>query len=336
MEAATDFEEQPVEPGDARRIEIAPDAAGYDAVHHQPVAEALIVLPQHLFAQRRTMREHDREGRVVADGADIAEMIGEPFEFRHQRAQPYGARRRRPAERRLDSAGKGASIGHGRIAGAAAGEARRLFEIGTLDQAFDALMDIAKPFLEPHDGLAVGAEAEMARLDDAGMDRADGDLVNVLPFHRQEGIAGRRFRRWMTCAERRADAPSAVVEPGPPVRQAGGNKAEEIGCSALQPDRGRMRLSDRRIAPIGAWHAEHQHAARFGAGGERHMHDLRLAPEIDQRQRAALQALAGLDPDFAPHDKAGPGLMPRDRLARKAVEGIGPARVDHLRRPATF
>ncbi len=66
------------------------------------------------------------------------------------------------------------------------------------------------------------------------------------------------------------------------------------------------------------------------------MHDLRLAPEIDQRQGAALQALAGLDPDFAAHDKARPGLMPRDRLASEAVEGIAVARVDHLSSPATF
>ena len=31
------------------------------------------------------MGVHQREGGVVADRADVAEMIGEPLEFRHQR-----------------------------------------------------------------------------------------------------------------------------------------------------------------------------------------------------------------------------------------------------------
>jgi len=43
-------------------------------------------------------------------------------------------------------------------------------------------MHIAEPLLEPHHRLAVGGEAEMAWLDDAGMDRADRDLVQILSF----------------------------------------------------------------------------------------------------------------------------------------------------------
>jgi hypothetical protein len=43
-------------------------------------------------------------------------------------------------------------------------------------------MDIAEPLLQPHDMLAIGVEAEMAGLDDAGMDRTDGDLVQRVAF----------------------------------------------------------------------------------------------------------------------------------------------------------
>ena len=55
-------------------------------------------------------------------------------------------------------------------------------------------MHIAQPLLEPHDRLAAGMEAEMAGLDDAGMNRADRDLMQACTFDLQEaiGVAGRR------------------------------------------------------------------------------------------------------------------------------------------------
>ena len=72
---------------DAVGGEIARDAARHDAVHHQPVAEAGVGRAQHALAQDAALRVHDGKRRVVADGADVAEMIGEPFQLRHQRAQ---------------------------------------------------------------------------------------------------------------------------------------------------------------------------------------------------------------------------------------------------------
>ena len=59
---------------------------------------------------------------IVADGADVAEVIGEALQLGHQRAQPDRARRRLDAERRLDGAGEGERIGDGAVAGDAAGE----------------------------------------------------------------------------------------------------------------------------------------------------------------------------------------------------------------------
>ena len=70
--------------------EIDGDAAGHDPVHHQPVAEGERREAQHALAQGRRMGKHQREGRVVADGADIAEMVGQPLQLGHQRAQPDG------------------------------------------------------------------------------------------------------------------------------------------------------------------------------------------------------------------------------------------------------
>ena len=58
-------------------------------------------------------------------------------------------------------------------------------------QRLDALMHVAEPLFEPHHGLAIGGEAEMSRLDDAGMHRADRDLVQAFAFRRQKVIGGR-------------------------------------------------------------------------------------------------------------------------------------------------
>ena len=71
---------------------------------------------QHALAQHGAMGEHEGEGGIVADGADIAEMVGEPLELRHQRAQPDRARRRLHAERRFDRAGEGERIGDRAVA----------------------------------------------------------------------------------------------------------------------------------------------------------------------------------------------------------------------------
>ena len=52
------------------------------------MSESEIGGAQHALAQNAAMGMHEREGGIVADGADIAEMIGEPFELGHQRSQP--------------------------------------------------------------------------------------------------------------------------------------------------------------------------------------------------------------------------------------------------------
>ena len=62
-----------------------------------------------------------------------------------------------------------------------------------MSQPVDALVHVAEPLLQPRHGLAVGGEAEMAGLDDAGMHRPDRNLVQALALDRQEFV-GRRDR----------------------------------------------------------------------------------------------------------------------------------------------
>ena len=95
------------------------------------------------------------------------------------------------AERGFHRAREGEGVGNGAVARGAAGEARRLLERRAMHQCVDALVHVAQALLQPHHGLAIGGEAEMARLDDAGVHRTDRNLVQALAFHRQERIGGR-------------------------------------------------------------------------------------------------------------------------------------------------
>ena len=157
------------------------------------MAEAGLRGAQDALAQHAAMRVHEREGRVVADGAEIAEVVGDALELRHQRAQLDA----RAAVTSTPSAASTARAKAKRIGdGAVAGGARRQAcaarsSVAPAISAFDALVHIAEPLLQPHHRLAIGGEAEMAGLDDAGMHRADRDLVQAFAFDREECI-----RRW--------------------------------------------------------------------------------------------------------------------------------------------
>ncbi len=140
------------------------------------------------FTQHRAMRQNDGERRIVADRAEIAEVIGDPFHLRHQRAQPDGARRRREIQRRLHRAGEAEAQRHRAVAGHPAGEPRRLLQRQTAEQFIDAFVDVAEPLLQPNDCLTVAGETKMPRLDDAGVNRTDRDLMQALTLHRQERV----------------------------------------------------------------------------------------------------------------------------------------------------
>ena len=73
---------------DSVGAEIDGDAAGNDRVHHQAMPESGLGGAQRALAHRPAMGVHQRERGVVADRADVAEMVGEPLQFGHQRAQP--------------------------------------------------------------------------------------------------------------------------------------------------------------------------------------------------------------------------------------------------------
>jgi hypothetical protein len=130
----------------------------------------------------------ERERGVVADRADVAEVIGEPLELSHQRPQMACPWRRFDGERRLDGVGERDRIGDSAVAGGPRGKPRRLVDGRAAHQRLDALVYVAEPLFEPNHGLAAGGKAEMARLDDAGVHRAHRNLMQAFAFDRQKRI----------------------------------------------------------------------------------------------------------------------------------------------------
>src|SRR5262249_18137498 len=104
-------------------------------------------------------------------------------------------------------------IGNRAVTRCAAGKPRRLADVGAGHEALDALVDVAEPLLQPHDGLAVGGEAEMAGLDDAGMDGADGNLMQAVSFGREKRRGLPRPLGSHRDGRGPANAPASRVEP---------------------------------------------------------------------------------------------------------------------------
>ena len=243
------------------------------------MAEGTVGRSQHALAENAAMGVDERERGVVADRADVAEMIGDALDLGHDATQDPGARRRLDLQGLLDGAREGEAVGHGGIAGDAGNDAGGALDVSVGQQAVDALVHVAQPLLQPRHGLAVDGEAEMAGLDDAGMHRPDRNLVQALALNRQEIVGGRIApRRRRSGAERRAHAPGAVIEPGPTVGRAERRKAIEIAHRTLEPDRRRVEPSD---------------------GGE--VGDLRTRTETTQGVAAPATRSARCTLSFSPH-----------------------------------
>ena len=251
LEARHDVVERRHDRGAAVRRNVLGDAAGNDPVHHQPVTERPVGRRQHALAENAAMGVDQCERRVVADRADIAEMIGDAFELRHDAAQHGGARRDVDAERRLDGAREREAERDGRIPRHPRHDARRPGEVDAGQEAVDALVHVAEPLLEPRHRLAIGREAEMAGLDDPGMHRADRNLMQAVAVHRQEFVVDRIApRRRRARAERRAQSPLAVIEPGAVVGRVRRPVAVKVADGPFEPDRRQMEPADGRKAPL--------------------------------------------------------------------------------------
>ena len=137
---------------------------------------------------------------VVGQRAHVAGVVGQPFEFEGNRAQPLRAQRSfRPGEG-LHDGRVGSGVGDGGVARHRFHLAHRRAMRAAGQRLLNAAMLIAERDFQVQHFFARALETEMARFDDARMDRADRDFVNLATVHAEKFAVGGRVA--IPCAAR--------------------------------------------------------------------------------------------------------------------------------------
>ena len=312
------FRKQRVHLCDPVRRDVARDPARHDRIHHQTVTERGVGSAQDALAQDGGVRMHQCKRSVVADRADVAEMVGKPLELGHQRPQILRPRRRLDRQRRFGGARESKGIGDRAVARGTTRKLCRGLKSGALHQLFNALVGIAEPLLQSHHMLAIRGETKMSGLDDAGMDGPDCDLVQCLAFGRQKWI-GAGCARLGCLSEWRTLSPRAMVQPwsriGGPCRL----QSEKVADGALEPQRRRMAGAHAREFFAHAIKAEDRDLGWLTE--QRHMHRICLAPKAEQDYLACGERIDRLQPALFADDRARPGpVRRRGGAMRNAIE----------------
>ena len=201
---------------------------------------------QHLFAQDGALRVHHRERSVVANRADVTQVIRDPLELGHHRAQPHRARRRVELECRLHGASEDKRIRHRAVPGHARRNSRSIVDRFVAQQLLDALVGIAEALLEPDNGFAARREAKMSGLDDPGMHRTDRNLMQTRTLRLEKPVGRQRRARPRRLGQWRCTRPASVIDPRPRIGQPDKFDAEQIADRPLQARCRRVKDRKRR------------------------------------------------------------------------------------------
>ena len=284
---------------DARCVQVNRDAARHDAVHRVAVTEQRCVAAQQILLEAQELRQAEGQAAVVAEIAEVTEVVGKALALEQQGTQLEGARRRRRAGERFERHRVGPGVGHGAVARDAAGEPRPLEQRQRLEALLDALVLVAEPGLESQHALADDREAEVTGLDGAGMHRPDRDLVHPVAFDRDEGIGCGGFERRrvgrVVAAQREAlRGPGAVPQPAARIgHRAGGvarDDAEQVESCALHARRAVEDVGQVGIGVGGGVVLEPEQAF---AANQQHVYRAPAVVRVTRPQRAQPPALRG-------------------------------------------
>ena len=107
------------------------------------------------FAENAGVRVHQAKGGVVADRADVADVIGEALKLGHQSPQVNGAARNLDFERGFNGVGESEGVGDGAVAGNPARETRGAIDRRVDHQLLYALVGVTEPFLKADDDFPI-------------------------------------------------------------------------------------------------------------------------------------------------------------------------------------
>src|SRR2546426_3626294 len=224
-------------------------------VHQVAMAEQRRIQAQQVFLEAPELEKPERQRDVVTEVAEVAQVIGDTLELQQDAAQRRRARWRLSAGRALDRHRPGPGVGDRRVPADAAGEARAFFERHGFEALLDPLVRVTKPFLQPQNLLAHDREAEMPRLDDASVHRADRYLVHALSLDLDERIAVVSLRKAARDIEvlaqrKRAIGPGTMAQPFALIGAVLSMNAKQVVGSALHPAGARVEIGNARVARI--------------------------------------------------------------------------------------
>src|ERR1035441_6673270 len=121
----------------------------------------------------------DDEANVVHDSADVRNVVVNALQFQKDGSHSFGAFGDLHFGGLFNRLTKSNAVREARIAGNALCQIDRALHRQLLETLFDSLVDVKHAQLQVKNGLAGNREIEMARLDDAGVNRAYGKLKNA-------------------------------------------------------------------------------------------------------------------------------------------------------------
>src|SRR5205085_6633418 len=160
------------------------------------------------------------EASIVAEVAQVAEMVGDALALETNRTQHRRARWHGQIGNRFGGLGVRPRIGDGAVAGNAPGEPVRFRERKCLEALLDPLVNVREPLFETQHLFTHDLEPKVSRLDDAGVNRTDCDLVDAIAAHADKRVilfTRLPFGRWLEVAPqgKHVDRPCRLPYPRP-------------------------------------------------------------------------------------------------------------------------
>ena len=292
-----------IQPCGAGRSEVVARAARHDQVEQVALSERLLRCAQQVLLQARELREPEGEPGIIAKRAEVAEVVGDALELQRQRTQPRRSRWHCGRRHALECLAIGPCIGHARVTGHSCREAVSVEDRQFGEASLDALVHVAQALLEPQHLLAHHGEAEVSGFDDAGVHRADGNLMDAVALDPHERVIvdrrlGRRGHRAGGQRERvRGPGRMAQPRPGVPV---GRTQAAEIEHRSLHAAGRREHVLDARVLSVAVRdrNADQEYARRCDGHGMKRvaLADSIRAPEREQSSTGGCNVLRQVTP----------------------------------------
>ena len=295
--------------------EVESDAAGPDEPAPEARAAELRRHVQEVSAQPPAVRRRREIGDVAGERAEVADVVREALELERDAADGVGVRGHHGAGERLDRLAVRQRVADRRVARGGLhvrqGPLRRPAHEGPLDAA----MLVAERDLEVKDLLAVALEPEVPGLDHAGVDRADRDLVDLVPFDPEEISHSGRDPGVRRPAPRVVALAIRMMEP---------HRLQPR--MSLEPDAvllGDLALEEVRLRDLGHDRLERRSVRRRARDEQAPVRVVREhGRERDVRDGLVRRAEVGRDaPPLVPHALDEPLAEPRGREPRHVLQG---------------